>query len=83
MEILFATRRQMRGLGEVEHMGRHMGVVLNKNFRACNPFPLSLPPADPAILAPLTDVVFFHIVNAGGVKGNSLYKNYFLQHCNF
>ena len=62
MEILFATRRQRLGLGEVGHMGGHMGVVINKNIRACNPLP-PLPPPNrslvcTAILAPLTCVIF-------------------------
>ena len=37
MENLFASRRQRLGLGEVGHMGGHMGVVINKNIKACNP----------------------------------------------
>ena len=42
MEILFATRRQRLGLGEVGYMGGHMGIVHNKNIRAYNP--LRTPP---------------------------------------
>ena len=67
MEILFATRRQRLGLGEVGHMGGHMGVVINKNIRACNPLSLPQPIAGgavvyTAILAPLTCVIFFNVI---------------------
>ena len=51
MEILFAARRQRQGLGEVGHMGGHMGVVINKNIRARNPLP-PLPPPNRSLEEP-------------------------------
>ena len=64
MQILFNSRRKRLGLGEVGHMGGHIGVVLSMNIKAhtCNPIPL--PPTDrwwsrsvTAILAPLPSVI--------------------------
>ena len=37
----------MLGLGEGGHMGGHMGVVVNKNIRACNPLPPNLSLVEP------------------------------------
>ena len=70
MEILFATctRRQRLGLGEVGHIGGHIGVVLNKNIRACNPPPSLQPIVGGAEVytAILALIFFFHVINVGG-----------------
>ena len=70
MEILFATRRQRLCLGEVGHMGGHMGVVLNKNVRACNHLPP--PPIDRwwsrgvyRYFGPINLCHFVHVIHAG------------------
>ena len=62
------------GLGEEAHMGGHMGLVLNKNSRACNP----LPPTDRwwsrsvYLLAPLSCVNFYELMFINSVKSANM-----------
>ena len=67
----------MLGLGEVGHIGGHMGVVLNKNIRACN---LLHPPPPPnrslvesysvyRYFGPFNLCHFFLLYKWGGGKG--------------